>query len=36
VVAHGIATLGSVASRLDALTALIARVPDHKEVASAS
>ena len=36
VVAHGIATLGPVAGRLDALTALIARVPDHKEVASAS
>jgi DNA-binding SARP family transcriptional activator len=36
VVAHGIATLGSVADRLDALRELITRVPDHKEVASAS
>jgi len=36
VVAHGIATLGSVADRLDGLRALITRVRDHKEVASAS
>ena len=36
VVAHGIATLGTVAGRLDALRALIARVADHKEVASTS
>jgi hypothetical protein len=35
VVAHGIATLGPIAPRLDALQALSARVLDHKEVASA-
>jgi DNA-binding SARP family transcriptional activator len=35
VVAHGIATLGAVAPRIDALRALIPRVPDRKEVASA-